>query len=201
MNLYRRVKPTNLFGNCYSMTIQPEIARLGITEIVVNSLMDAYVYLHYPEQFTYFDSQAKLSIVLGEKLFINMAYEIDEDSLGQGSSLPCEKNLDFEYDACLYKGANRHFLSIFGCTVPYLPGKDQTCNLNEHNATKIYDQYDYIISNGQTNICQKPCRSMRIITGNFFKLTMVYYKTMSNDICCRYSFKDFLFSINMALAL
>ena len=50
------------FGRCFMMYIEPEVARLGIVNIVATAKLGVYIYIHHPGQYTDVDSKTKVSL-------------------------------------------------------------------------------------------------------------------------------------------
>ena len=55
-----RVKPTMLFGNCFSMEISPKASAYGLTDITFVAFMDIFIYLHHPGQVWNYDTKSKV---------------------------------------------------------------------------------------------------------------------------------------------
>lgn len=48
------------YGICYSLELQPEASKRGISELFLESYKDIFVFLHYPGQFLDYDSNSKV---------------------------------------------------------------------------------------------------------------------------------------------
>lgn len=49
-----------LYGKCYTMSVQPDIAQMEVTQIQVESKINIFVFLHHPGQFNDFNSKTKV---------------------------------------------------------------------------------------------------------------------------------------------
>lgn len=54
------VKYRFLYGVCYSLNLKPKVTMLQITEIVVQSYINVFVYLHHPGQFLDYNTVTKV---------------------------------------------------------------------------------------------------------------------------------------------
>ena len=56
------------FGKCFSIEINPNVTKMGITKIEFYAKLNIYIYLHHPGQYMDQDSKSKVSklhLVLG----------------------------------------------------------------------------------------------------------------------------------------
>jgi len=65
------------------------------------SKLDIYVFLHHPGQYLDVNSKTKLPGVVGKLLFIDVVYEVSEDTLEKDAAIPCDRESDFSMDDCL----------------------------------------------------------------------------------------------------
>jgi len=162
----RKSKHYVRYGKCYSLEVLPAASKFGVTEFVVKSWVDIYVFLHHPGQFLDNNSKTKINVNVGIMTFIDMSYEIDEDTLGENSILPCQKEMDKNFDDCVSRKANEYLLSSFNCTVPYLPHGGDICDPYDEQLRKnVTYKYEYIVAEGQRQLCMKPCTSMEVSAG------------------------------------
>lgn len=63
---------------------------------------------------------------LGKKLFLDLAYELTQNTV-QSSSSQCSSLMDNGYDDCLMQEIPLALSGEFGCSVPYLPGNETMC--------------------------------------------------------------------------
>ena len=54
-------KYDDIFGKCFSVEINPNIAKMGITKIEFYAKLNIYIYLHHPGQYMDVDSKSKVS--------------------------------------------------------------------------------------------------------------------------------------------
>ena len=63
----------------------------------------------------------KLGTNLGEFVFIDISYEVNVDTLGPDSAIPCDADMNLNQDDCLLRKMTKNLTEKFGCTIPYLP--------------------------------------------------------------------------------
>jgi len=162
------VRHNSLYGLCYSLDIDSALTKFIISEVVIQCKVDIFVYLHHPGQYMDVTSKTKLPGQVGELLFIDIAYEIREDTLGEKALVPCQKELDFRLDDCVDNGVGDDLMSHFNCSVPYTPGAtNDVCPPTDNELMrKAFARYDYLTSIGQRELCGTPCTSMDVITGH-----------------------------------
>ena len=78
-----------------------------------------------------------------------MSYEVNVDTLGPDSAIPCNPAMNVIQDNCLYEKMAMNLTETFGCSIPYIPdqrgepvcdpevGKDLT-GLNRHRSLILY---------------------------------------------------------------
>ena len=49
------------FGKCFSIEINPNVTKMGITKIEFYAKLNIYIYLHHPGQYMDVDSKSKVS--------------------------------------------------------------------------------------------------------------------------------------------
>ena len=103
---------------------------------------------------------------MNEFLFIDISYELTIDTLEEESTLPCNSDMNFKLDDCLYEKMTKQLMKDFGCTIPYLPNLHNypICNPDE-NGLAASKQYKEMKENGQRALCQKPCETTEVFSG------------------------------------
>ena len=157
------------FGICQSIQIPFYLIEKGVTTISLYLNIDTFIFLHHPNQFMSMDTITKVKIQQGKKYFFDMHYNFMEDTLAEKSKIPCSKSNDFEFDDCLYSKLESKLIQNFNCTVPFLPGKNG--KICDKNLEKIFEFYEFQVTNGQNQLCTKPCTSMEIFLGLPFDVT------------------------------
>jgi hypothetical protein len=110
----------------------------------------------------------KVYALMGKKYFIDVVYDISENTLEEAGDMPCNSALNFTYDECLYLKIAQDLAANFGCSVPFLPpynlNKTEIChNLPDKNVYReVLDRYSYLSSNGQRSLCEMPCSTMEV---------------------------------------
>ena len=86
--------------------------------------------------------------------------------------MPCNKNMDKQFDATLYERINKKLEHEFNCTVPFLPaikskltGHYTDICKDPNTSMAAYKQYEYLRSSGQSTLCESPCAGMDIYLG------------------------------------
>ena len=49
------------FGKCFSIEINPNVTKMGVTKIEFYAKLNIYIYLHHPGQYMDVDSKSKVS--------------------------------------------------------------------------------------------------------------------------------------------
>ena len=102
-------------------------------------------------------------------MFIDIAYELTIDTLKTDSRLPCDPEMNYNLDHCLYEKMTKQLLSDFGCTIPYLPQlHDEPICDPDGNGTTASKQYKKMKENGQRDLCHKPCETTEVFSGMGF---------------------------------
>ena len=60
---------------------------------------------------------------LGKRYFIDLVYEISDNTLEEKSIIPCDPKMNFTFDNCIYEEINKELMLKFNCNVPFLPPK------------------------------------------------------------------------------
>ena len=68
---------------------------------------------------------------------------------------PCNTEPEFDKDACTENKLDKKSLQRLGCTTPFGPIKDKTCQ-NHENGSKVMDLYTETMKNHVDN-CNSPC--------------------------------------------
>ena len=85
-----------------------------------------------------------------------MVYEVLTDTLGGASEVPCDHNMDFQYDECLSTALARELSKEFGCVLPFVRQMEgmNICIFNNTSAegrafkTKVNQRYSYLSDTG-----------------------------------------------------
>lgn len=76
-----------------------------------------------------------------ELLFLDLTYVVNINTLAEDAFLPCNDDMDFNYDDCLTRKVGESLADKYGCVVPYLPKpklpKDVRCVLRKDNFKRI----------------------------------------------------------------
>ncbi|TRY78401.1 hypothetical protein TCAL_10417 [Tigriopus californicus] len=157
-----------LYGKCYTMSLQPDIAQMEVTQVQVESKINIFVFLHHPGQFNDFNSKTKMHSILGKSLFIDITYEITVNTLGEESEIPCATEMDYAFDNCMSQEVVGKLVTRHGCSLPYLPSKSGSTICNPTNIElreAAFKDYDFFTSNGQKQLCDRPCSTMEVFSG------------------------------------
>lgn len=105
---------------------------------------------------------------LGKSLFIDITYEITINTLGEESEIPCSTEMDYAFDDCMSQEVVDKLVSRHGCSLPYLPsdGNSPICDpTNVELREAAFKDYDFFTSNGQKQLCDRPCSTMEVFSG------------------------------------
>ncbi len=121
-------------------------------------------------------------------IFIDVTFELTINSLGDKSELPCHSAMDFHFDDCLLDKIPTRLVGKYGCTIPYIPGPPEypICNAtkDEALAKNAVEKYKFLASNGQDELCERPCTNIEVLTGlpfygviKGFSYMKIYFKS------------------------
>ena len=101
---------------------------------------------------------------LGKKYFIDLTYELSNDTLGLDSNIPCNTKMNINYDNCLYSQVHARLYDKFGCTVPFLPKNEslKICVYNQNTSKYINNYFEMLLSSGTGSLCPSPCATMQV---------------------------------------
>ena len=58
---------------------------------------------------------------MGELLFLDLTYVVNINTLAEDAFLPCDEDMNRNYDTCLVNRVAETLAEKYGCVVPYLP--------------------------------------------------------------------------------
>ena len=58
---------------------------------------------------------------MGELLFLDLTYVVNINTLAEDALLPCDEDMNVNYDTCLVDKVGETLAEKYGCVVPYLP--------------------------------------------------------------------------------
>ena len=61
---------------------------------------------------------------LGKLYFIDMVYELSDNTLEERSSIPCDSKMNYTFDNCIYEAMHNHLMASFNCVVPFMPTRE-----------------------------------------------------------------------------
>ena len=121
--------PSRLFGQCFSFYLNNETTFKEISAIQFTTKMNTLMFLHHPQQFMSRDQKSKLITTINKKLFIDIHYELTDNTLGDQVETPCKYAMDFQLDKCIFNVIGKDLMKDFGCVVPFIP-KNKTNRVN-----------------------------------------------------------------------
>ena len=152
-----REKAHFTFGRCFEIHFLNKSH--SVQSVDIHFSKSIYVYFNMPNQFYNDDSKSKLVAHVGEKLFLDITYEILKNNIGK----TCKSYNDKSYDFCKATEIKRRILNRFNCTVPFLyTSKYKLCNTNiSGEASKYFIELIY----AELDKCVSPCTNMVTIFG------------------------------------
>lgn len=152
-------------GRCFSLEFLPILASLEIRSMQMIGNINFYVYFHHPFQFLDKDTKTKVHVTVDKMIFLDLAYEITENTLSDESLHPCNADQEYNYDDCHYKVLNEKLMDKIGCLVPSLPPKYYSKGANicvnmSSEEIKELKKYFKVVA-GQRH-CIIPCKTMEV---------------------------------------
>ena len=139
------------FGRCFQ--IHPMNESISVNKIDIKFLKSIYIYFSMPKQFYNDNSKSKLEANVGEKLFLDITYEILKNNYVQ----TC-KSYDYEsYDSCKSLQLQKTLLSKFNCTLPFATtSKYKVCKstVSREASTYFKSIYNNFVQ------CKSPCTNL-----------------------------------------
>ena len=159
-------KPYYWNGDCFGLVIPSCLAQAGILEIVMEFYDKTDIFIHHTGQFLSPNSRSRVDVEKGKFIKIAISHEVVQLLAGEQFS-NCDPDLN--YDNCMYMNLYDLMMEEVGCTVPWLPRKDNICNdpIESKIAFEVYQQN----RRNQEYICPKSCLSTNMyfgppVTGN-----------------------------------
>lgn len=97
-------------------------------------------------------------------MFIDINYDMTENTLQSDGEMPCSYSVDRRLDDCLEMRIPAALMEAYNCTVPYLPGPEPVCR-GEAEMEAAVEKYDFLSKNGQLDLCDRPCSTIEVYTG------------------------------------
>ena len=109
---------------------------------------------------------------MGKKKFLDVRYDVSINTLGEIKDHSCNTDMDYNYDANIYKMVANKNKKLLNCSVPFHPptasdeeGKIiKICN-NSHSGRKALTEWNNAIVSGPTNSKYQPCAGMDVDLG------------------------------------
>ena len=79
--------------------------------------------------------------VLGQRLYLDFAYEISINTIEDDEAISCDPNMNLNFDDTLYEVANSKIEDKFRCTVPFLPAF--ISNWNQANSLRFVNYLSF----------------------------------------------------------
>ena len=145
-------KPYYWNGDCFGLVIPGCLAEAGILEIVMEFYDKTDIFIHHTGQFLSPNSRSRVDVDKGKFVKIAISHEVVQLLSGEEFS-NCEPDLN--YDDCMYTNLYDLMTEKVGCTVPWLPRKDNICNdpIKSKETFEVYQQN----RRNQEYICPKSC--------------------------------------------
>ena len=117
----------------------------------ISMLINSYTPFHIQNQFVF-----QIFALSGNKLFIDVAHELSENTLESDSEMPCDSTMNWDYDQCLYSSVSDQLFQEFGCVVPYVEQSTerQVCKFDTSTSEgrafreRVMERYSFISSTG-----------------------------------------------------
>ena len=146
------------FGRCFEIHFLNKSH--SAQSIDIKFFKSLYIFFNMPNQFYNDDSKSKLVANVGEKLFLDITYEILKNNFGK----TCKSYRNNSYDSCKATEIKRRLLKKFNFTVPFLTSsKHKLCSTKEisREASKYFIELIYT----EIERCASPCTNMVTIFG------------------------------------
>ena len=149
-------KPYYWNGDCFALVIPSCIAEAGILEVVLEFHDKTDIFIHHTGQFLSPNSRSRVDVDKGKFIKIAITHEVVQLLSGEEFS-NCVDTFDPDptYDDCIYSNLYNLSMANVGCTVPWLPNKNNICDdpIKSKAAFDIYQQN----RRNQEYICPKSC--------------------------------------------
>ena len=149
-------KPYYWNGDCFGLVIPSCLAEAGILEVVIEFYDKTDIFIHHDGQFLSPNSRSRVDVDKGKFIKIAITHEVVQLLSGEDFS-DCVDSFapDPTYDDCIYSNLYSLMIEKVGCTVPWLPRKDNICDTEEKSkeAFQVYQQN----RRNQEYICPKSC--------------------------------------------
>ena len=67
------------------------------------------------------EQKSKLITTINKKLYIDIHYELMDNTLGNQVETPCKHDMDFVLDKCIFDVIGKDLMKDFGCAAPFIP--------------------------------------------------------------------------------
>ena len=172
------------FGRCFEIQMSGELDSLYYVDFVIKKSI--YIYFGTPHNFNNADSKSKLEVKLGQKLYMDISYDILKSNFGENCKTYSRINDVDTYDNCVTSEIEKKTKEKFNCSVPFnkIPSLHAVCNGDA--AVGALDLYRDLIKD-RIDQCPRPC--VNIVTyygfpvvseyGNkFLGYTRLYFKSV-----------------------
>ena len=113
---------TKSLGCCFEIDIGQ--FETSAADIQITTKHHLYIYINLPGQFSSDDSRSKLEAFIGDKLYIDVTYEV----LKMKYEKTCQKYPgSLTYDKCIFSAIEDSYKTKLGCTVPFILSNLSIC--------------------------------------------------------------------------
>ena len=151
LNITEKGQPT--FGRCFEIYFMNKSD--NVYDVTITFYKTIYIYFNLPQQFWNDDYKSKIQANVGEKLYLDITYDILKNNFAQNC-----KSYDYNsYDLCKETEVEKEIINKFDCTVPFFTtSKYKLCSEKEAR-NQSSDDYYYSIFQQVAN-CPPPCTTM-----------------------------------------
>ena len=151
LNMTEKGQPT--FGRCFEIYFMNKSD--NVYDVTVTFYKTIYIYFNLPQQFWNDDYKSKIQANVGERLFLDITYDILKNNFAQN----CKSYDHQSYDLCKDTQVEKEIINKFDCTVPFFStSKYKLCSTKE-STYQSSDHYYYSIFT-QVDNCPRPCTTM-----------------------------------------
>ena len=157
------------FGRCFEIQMSGELDSLYYVDFVIKKSI--YIYFGTPHNFNNADSQSKLEVKLGQKLYMDISYDILKSNFGDNCKTYSRINDVDTYDNCVTSEIEKKTKEKFNCSVPFnkIPSLYAVCK--GEAAVGALDLYRDLIKDRIVQ-CPRPC--VNIVTYYGFPVVSEY---------------------------
>ena len=123
-NLIVTEKGHRTFGKCFEIKFGSDVDKELVLKIELYLLKTIYIYFNVANSFWNDNSRSKLQANVGEKLFLEITYEILKSNYGNN----CKTYFRNNFDTCKEKLAEEMVVAKYNCSVPYIISQYAMCS-------------------------------------------------------------------------